>query len=63
MTTTLDMRLDPRQIAIIALKSERMVESLMFYDEDKDAIMHLRDAHEQFQAIAKEMGYSVRREK
>jgi len=63
MTTTLDMRLTSHQCAVIATKADRMIESLTFYDEDKDAIMHLRDAHEQFQAIAKEMGYSVRREK
>ncbi len=63
MTTTLDMRLSDKQITAITLKAIRLVESLHYYDDDEDAIMHLRDAHEQFQAIAKEMGYSVRREK
>ncbi len=63
MTTTLDMRLTDEQMDRISMMAVRMLESLLFYSEDKDAMMHLSDAHEQFQAIAKEMGYSVRREK
>ena len=62
MTATLDMRLAPDQIAAVRKKAERLLESLDCYDYGIDEWIHLEDVHIMIQSMAKELGYTVRRE-
>ena len=46
--------------ARIGCAAGQMIESLTYYCDERDTLLHLADVHDQFKIIARELGYSVR---
>lgn len=43
----------------IGCAAGQMIESLTYYCDERDTLLHLADVHDQFKLIARELGYSV----
>lgn len=43
----------------IGRAADQMIESMTYYCDERDTLVHLADVHDQFKKIARELGYSV----